>query len=123
MEETIKKYFKNLEDGNYVDLMELFDDDAIVFSPLYGKRDARSFYKELIEDSSESKIKVVQIFINKENLSGAGNFIYKWTIKSGAKSSFEGVDLFKFNKKGKIKQVKIIYDTKGTRESFEEMKS
>jgi len=123
IKKTIINYFKNLENGNYNSLMKLFDNQAIVLSPLYGKRDAKSFYKELIEDSLKSKIRVVQIFVNENALSGAGNFIYEWVIKSGAKSSFEGVDLFEFNKEGKIKQVRIIYDTKGTRESFERMKS
>jgi murein tripeptide amidase MpaA len=34
--------------------------------------------------------------------------VYNWILKNGKKSSFEGVDLFEFDKTGKIKQVKII---------------
>lgn len=52
----------------------------------------------------------------------SGYFEYSWVLKNKKKSSFEGVDLFEFNEKGKIKQIKIIYDTYGTRENFEEMK-
>ncbi len=123
MEETIKKYFEYLSEGNYESLMDLFDSEAIVFSPLYGKRLAKEFYKELIEDSSEdSSVELVHAFVDDEAKKGAGNFEYSWTLKDGTKSSFEGVDLFEFNEEGKIKQIKIIYDTYGTREGFEKMK-
>ena len=120
-EETIKKYFESLSNGDYESLINLFEDKAVVFSPLYGKRLAKDFYKELIEDSDEnSKVNLITAFV-KDN-KGAGHFEYSWVLKNKKKFSFEGVDLFEFNENGKIKQIKIIYDTYGTRENFEEMK-
>ena len=119
--EKISKYFENLSNGNYSDLMKLFEEGAIVFSPLYGKRLAKEFYKELIGDSnSSSTVDLIHAFI--EGNKGAGNFKYSWTLKNGSKSSFEGVDLFEFSNEGKIKQIKIIYDTFGTRNNFVKMK-
>ncbi len=119
----IKEYFENLSKGNYEKLMELFDGEAVVFSPLYGKKLAKDFYKELLEDSGkESKVELIQAFVSADNNKGAGNFRYEWTLKDSAKSSFEGVDLFEFNEDKKITQVKIIYDTFGTREGFNKLK-
>ena len=121
--EVIKKYFENLSKGNYKKLINLFSERAIVYSPLYGKKEATGFYKELIEDSNESsKVELIESFVNKDILTGAGNFKYSWTLKNGKNCSFEGVDLFKFNKDGKIVQVKIIYDTSCIRNDFEKMK-
>ncbi len=120
-QEIIKKYFESLSNGDYKSLINLFEDEAVVFSPLYGKRLAKGFYKELIEDSDEnSKVDLITGFV-KDN-KGAGHFKYSWILKNKKKSSFEGVDLFEFNEKGKIKQIKIIYDTYEIRENFEEMK-
>ena len=119
----IKEYFTNLSNGNYEELIKLFSEDCVVYSPLYGKRDVKSFYRELIDDSDEdSKVELVESFVNVENLTGAGNFKYSWILKNGKSDSFEGVDLFKFQEDGKIIQVKIIYDTSGVRSDFEEMK-
>ncbi|MFH1585782.1 MAG: nuclear transport factor 2 family protein [archaeon] len=123
IEESIKSYFENLSNGDYDKLIELFDSEAIVFSPLYGKKLAKEFYKELLEDSGEgSKVELFQAFVEDGSGKGAGNFKYSWILKDGSGSSFEGVDLFEFNDKGKITQVKIIYDTYGTREGFNKMK-
>ncbi len=121
-EEIIKKYFENLSNGNYGALMNLFGDESIVFSPLYGKKPAKEFYKELIEDSDKnSEVKLITAFVNENK--GAGHFEYSWILKNGKKSSFQGVDLFKFDDEEKIVEVKIIYDTYGTRENFEKMKN
>ena len=121
-EEIIKKYFESLSNGDYKSLIQLFDSEAIVFSPLYGKRLAKDFYKELIEDSDEnSKVDLITAFV--KGSKGAGHFEYSWILKNKKKSSFEGVDLFEFNEEGKIKQIKIIYDTFRTRENFNKMTS
>ena len=53
VDEIIKKYFESLSKGDYETLMDLFKDGAIVFSPLYGKKLAKDFYRELIDDSDE----------------------------------------------------------------------
>ncbi|MCK4553053.1 nuclear transport factor 2 family protein [Candidatus Pacearchaeota archaeon] len=122
-EEIIKKYFENLSNGDYESLIQLFDSEAVVFSPLYGKMLAKDFYKKLLEDSDgKSNVELIKSFVDKDALKGAGNFRYNWTLKDGTQSSFEGVDLFEFNENGKIKQIKIIYDTFGTRENFNKIK-
>jgi len=123
IKESIKKYFESLSNGDYEKLMKLFDSDSVVFSPLYGKISAKDFYRQLIDDSEEnSSVVLLHAFVDEKTKKGAGNFRYDWTLKNGSNSSFEGVDLFEFNKDRKIKQVKIIYDTFGIREGFYKMK-
>jgi len=123
IKEIIKKYFECLSNGDYENLMNLFDSKAMVNSPLYGKVNAKEFYKQLIADSNEnSEVILLHAFVDESAKKGAGNFKYDWTLKDGNASSFEGVDVFEFNDDGKIKQVKIIYDTFGTREGFDKMK-
>ena len=66
--EIIKNYLKALEIGSYDHMMTLFAKGAIIHSPLYGDISAEKFYKEVFEDSSESKITLMNI------LKGEGNF-------------------------------------------------
>jgi ketosteroid isomerase-like protein len=122
IEKIIKTYLKCLESGNYEKMIKLFADNAIVFSPLYGKIKAADFYKKLFTDTSKSKITMLNIFRGSDKHTAAGYFRYDWVLKDGTPTSFECVDVFRFNREGKIKELKIIYDTSKVRPSFEKMK-
>ncbi|MBW2991209.1 nuclear transport factor 2 family protein [Candidatus Woesearchaeota archaeon] len=122
MQNIIKKYLKALEIGSYDNMIKLFAEDAIIFSPLYGKIKAVDFYKHLFKDTSESKITLINIFKSDNKFIGAGHFRYDWKLADGTPTSFECVDVFQFTEGGKIKQLTIIYDTAKIRPSFEKMK-
>jgi len=118
IEKTIKEYLRELENGNYENIIKLFSPKAIINSPLYGKIKAKDFYKELFKDTLKSKITLMNIFKSKNPLIAAGHFRYDWVLKNGTSTSFECVDIFQFNKNGKIIKLTIIYDTAKIRQSF-----
>ena len=123
IEKTIKDYLKGLEVGSYDNIIKLFSPDAVVHSPLYGEIQAKKFYQDLFKDTSKSKITLMNIFISQNNAQiAAGHFRYDWILKDGTPTSFECVDVFRFDKNGKIKELTIIYDTSKIRTSFENMK-
>lgn len=121
-EKIIKKYLHALEIGSYEHIISLFAKNAIIFSPLYGKIKAETFYEELMKDTSKSRIKLLHIFKSNKKAVWAGYFRYEWKLKNGKETSFECVDVFMFDKQQKIKQLKIIYDTTTIRREFQEMK-
>jgi hypothetical protein len=118
--DVIKAYFKGLESRSYEQIIQLFDKDAVVHSPLYGQIKADQFYKELFAVTSSSKINLENIFLSESNPNiAAAHFEYDWTLKDGAKAPFECIDVFKFSAENKIIELKIIYDTYQVREKFE----
>jgi len=121
--DVIKLYLQALESGSYDDIIRLFAEDAIVVSPLYGTVKASDFYKNLLKDTGKSKITLLDIFTSKNSeYIGAAYFRYEWTLKNGNIVSFECVDVFEFSEDGKIKKLKIIYDTHKARQIFEKLK-
>jgi hypothetical protein len=122
IEKTVKEYLKGLEIGSYENIIKLFSPRAIVNSPLYGKIKAKDFYRKLFKDTSKSKITLMNIFKSKNPLIAARHFCYDWILKDGTLTSFECVDIFRFNKNGKIVELTIIYDTAKIRPFFEKMK-
>ena len=122
IKETIKEYFKALENGNYDKIEKLFTSDAVVNSPLYGRMKAKDFYMELFRDTSKSKITLIDILRGENPRVMAGHIRYEWILKDGTPTTFECVDIFQFTDEGKIKTLTIIYDTAKIRTSFEEMK-
>jgi hypothetical protein len=123
IEKTIKSYLNGLEVGSADEIMKLFSPNAVVHSPLYGEIQAKRFYQDLFKDTSKSKITLMNIFVSQNNPQiAAGHFRYDWILKDGTPTSFECVDVFRFAKDGKIKELTIIYDTSKIRTSFEDMK-
>lgn len=121
-EKILNKYLHGLQKGSYTDIITLFAEDAVVNSPLYGKVKASHFYEELLNDTTKSKILVLNTFTNKSRNAGAVHFLYEWVLKDGTVTSFECVDIVEFSEKGKITQLTIIYDTYELRKAFERMK-
>lgn len=124
IENIIREYLHNLESGNYQGITDLFSNNAIVISPLYGEKLVNDFYKELFNDTSQSKITLKNILIstNQENIAAA-HFLYEWIMKNDSISPFECVDIFEFNANKKITKLTIIYDTYQTRIRFEKLKN
>ncbi len=118
--QTITKYLSALEKGDVMGILDLFEKDAEVESPLYGLRTAHDFYTSLAADTKASKIIRKEVF-NNGHLVYAAFFNYAWTLSSGEEVNFDCVDLFYFQLNGKIKKLHIIYDTQQTRSAFDEL--
>ena len=120
----VTKYFEGLESGDAQKLLSLFEEDAVVLSPLYGMLPAKQFYSDLFKDTNESRITLLNIFksLGKEDTC-SGHFRYDWTMKDGSVVTFECVDVFKVSPDNKFQQLTIIYDTYGAvRDSFNKLK-
>jgi ketosteroid isomerase-like protein len=119
----IKLYLQALEAGSYENVTKLFNEDSVVYSPLYGKMLASDFYRDLFKDTAESKITLLDIFHNEDFSAAAIHFKYHWKLVSGEDVPFEVVDVIKFTDNGLIKEIKIIYDTAATKSGFDRLKS
>ena len=106
-----KNYLKFLQNGDIAQLLDLFSQDAIVDSPLYGIKKAADFYRDLQADTQNSELKLLGIFEEENRSDIALYFTYKWTLKTREIVSFDVVDVIEFNDSDKIKKLKIIYDT------------
>lgn len=123
IEKRLTQYLQFLEKGNYQDIVQLFTPDAVIRSPLYGELPASAFYEQLLSDTTQSKITLLNLFADESKRIGAAHFLYEWVLKEGIVTSFECVDVVHFSDSGKINQLTIIYDTYKTRQAFEEMKN
>lgn len=123
MEEKIKAYLRSLERGDYVQLSSLFAPGAVVHSPLYGRRPALEFYRELLADSANSRIQLLHIYHQAGGQRSAVHFTYEWTLASGSQVSFDCVDLFEWNVEQQITELRIIYDASQTRPALEQQRN
>ena len=109
--EVAKRYLEYLESGNIEEVINLFNTNGIVESPIYGIKKADEFYRQLNNDTSNSKLHLKGIFeqIDSDNI--ALYFTYAWTLKNNQKVDFDVVDIIEFDAQNKIDKLKIIYDT------------
>lgn len=121
--QALKTYLDALGKADYQKLMALFSEDALVLSPLYGERPAAAFYKDLFQDTRASELTFLDVFTNPHGDKACINFLYRWTMADGSVTVFDCVDVVEFDPNGKIKQLKIIYDTAQTREKFDSLKN
>ncbi len=122
--EIINAYLKGLESGSYQQIIQLFDEAAIIHSPLYGKIQALTFYKELFSVTNNSRIHLKNIFLNSNDpYSAIAHFSYDWTFANGTITNFDCIDIFEFSKDMKIVKLTIIYDTYRVRGAFEAVAS
>ena len=104
-------YLQFLENGEIDKVIELFDENGIVESPIYGVKKASVFYRELQNDTSKSELELKGIFEQNNSNTIALYFLYKWTLKNNKIVEFDVVDIIDINTEGKITKLKIIYDT------------
>ncbi len=109
--EVAKQYIEYLEKGNVQGIVDLFTTNGFVESPIYGRMNAKDFYKELLADTTKSELKLKRIFEDTATNCVALYFNYKWTMKNGETADFDVVDIINFDEQNKIEQLKIIYDT------------
>ena len=104
-------YLELLEKGTIEQLLSLFNEDALVDSPIYGLMPANQFYHDLANDTSNSNLKLLGVFEENDSNQVALYFNYKWTLKNNEIVKFDVVDIIEFNAQNKISKLKIIYDT------------
>ena len=120
--EIAKSYLKHLENGHIEQIIDLFDANGIVESPIYGIKNAKAFYTELSNDTSASKLQLKGLFEDIDSNTIALYFTYTWTLKNNKNVTFDVVDIIAFNAKNKIISLKIIYDTMATRKLVDNLK-
>lgn len=96
----------------YETIVDLFFHEAMVKLSFYRFIPASLFYKDLLNDTSVSTIKLKNIFLGSSDKNrAAAYFEYLWTLKDSKQVRFEVIDLFDFDQNDKIAQIAIIYDT------------
>lgn len=115
------KYLDYLEKGDIEQIINLFNDQGIVDSPIYGIKKADAFYRELSSDTTNSELHLKGIFEETNSNKLALYFSYKWTLKNKQKVVFDVVDIIEFDASNMISKLKIIYDTVKSRELIREL--
>ena len=118
--ELCERYLEALNAGSVEQVLALFDPDATVLSPLYGKMSATTFYRALFADTNRSETRFANLF---ESAAGpvALQFHYRWTMASGRVVEFDCVDVFELNAdRSRFTGLTIIYDTAPLRADFED---
>ena len=113
---AIRRYFELMSASDIDGIISLFHEDAYVLSPFLGKMAAPDFFKKLGKASTASKLTVFDVLLGEKGDSAAAHFEYDWTLASGEKIIFQGVDYFKFADDGKFASMSIFYDTHPVRE-------
>ncbi len=115
-----QKYLNALNEGSLEVVLSLFEEGAIVHSPLYGETKAESFYQELFADTSKSVTQLIQTYEPTDgSLSCAMLFHYQWTLTTGKVVEFDCMDVFELNQEQtRFTKLKIIYDTAFLRSDF-----
>jgi ketosteroid isomerase-like protein len=121
--EIAKRYIELLSSGDLEGVINLFTENGIVESPIYGEMKASNFYKVLKDDTLNSELKLKEIFQNSKTENIALYFEYKWTIKTGKIVQFDVVDIIEFDIENRIKKLKIIYDTVVSRKLIDEFEN
>lgn len=117
--ELCEQYLSALNEGSVARVLSLFEQDAVVVSPLYGTMPAARFYADLFADTNRSETRFVDLF---ESVAGAValQFHYRWTLSSGRVVEFDCVDVFRLNAdRSRFVSLTIIYDTAPIRADFD----
>ena len=121
-EQIVQAYLEYLEKGEMEKVIQLFDKDGIVESPLYGEQLADNFYKKLAADTNASRLKFDGLFFEEGTDRVSLLFDYEWEMKNGKTVCFKVVDIIEFTKKIKIKKLTIIYNTVEAKEIWDNLK-
>jgi ketosteroid isomerase-like protein len=121
---VLVEYLHHLENSDCDKLIQLFADDGIVNSPLYGEENATTFFPKLLAKTQSSTLSPHQIFHGERDSSKAAlHFTYEWTLTDGKVFNFECVDLFKLNEEHRITEMRILYDASEVKEVIADSQS
>jgi len=114
--DIIRSYIAYLQEGDMDKVIGLFSNENTVSSPVYGDMPAQEFYVKLASDTAESILQLHSILHDNLTDTYAVYFNYKWRVSNGDLIDFDVVDIIEFDKKSKIKSLKIIYDASKTKD-------
>ncbi len=119
-EKLMRAYLEALAAKNPASVIALFDAAGVVESPLYGRKSAVAFYRELASDTQGSELELQKLFLSPGDPGqGAIHFRYTWTMATGETVVFPCVDLFEFTETPvRIGKLSIVYDTHPIRKAF-----
>ena len=112
----VRSYFDRLTASAIDEIIEMFEPTGHVDSPYLGTMPASEFFATLGNASRQNKLTVFDVLIGENGDSAAAHFEYDWTLASGDRIVFQGVDYFKFSERGKFASMSIFYDTHPTRQ-------
>ena len=93
---AIRSYFERLTASDMTGVLALFAPGATVTSPYLGTLPATAFFVSLDQASAQNRLTVFDVLLGERGDSGAAHFEYDWTLASGDRIVFEGVDYFRF---------------------------
>ena len=114
------QYLDALDQADLGKVLSLFEEDAVVISPLYGELPVADFYRSLFADTRESRTQLLNILesTNQKNIA-ALHFRFQWTLENAGYIDFECVDVFELNRSSnRFQKITIIYDTYPIRNDF-----
>ncbi|RIA09509.1 hypothetical protein OE09_1347 [Flavobacteriaceae bacterium MAR_2010_72] len=117
-----KAYLSYLELNETQKIIDLFTEDGIVNSPIYGIMPASEFFNTLSTDTSNSKLKLLGIFVDPNATRIVLYFNYEWTLANQDKVKFDVVDVMTFDAENKIVSLHIIYDTVKSKGAVDKLK-
>lgn len=117
-EHLSRAYLDYLATSQLEALLNLFSEEAVVLSPLYGRLPATEFYTKLFADTNESVLELKDVLINPDKASGCIYFNYSWRLANGESVSFDVIDYLQLNESGKITFLQIVYDTVQSRPAW-----
>lgn len=107
----VRQFFELLTASDTEGIIELFEEDARVHSLFLSEMIASEFFKKPGSSSAASKLTVFDVLLGEKGESAAAYFEYNWTLKSGERVVFQGVDHFEFGEIGRFASMSIFYDT------------
>lgn len=116
-----KSYINHLSNADLEQVLNLFAKNAMVISPVYGKKNYKDFYTQLFADTNNSELRIKGIFEDATTGNIALHFNYQWTLKNDKRVDFEVVDILEFDDSNKIEVLTIIYDTVRSRELVKQL--
>ena len=93
---AIRSYFGRLTASDMAGVLALFAPGATVTSPYLGTLPATAFFASLDQASAQNRLTVFDVLLGEKGDSGAAHFEYDWTLASGDRIVFEGVDYLRF---------------------------
>lgn len=116
---SIETYLDGLQNDDDSKILSVFEDDAVVNSPLYGAMPAKKFYTELSKATNKSVLTLIDVLAGENKNICAGYFRYEWTLSDGTIYPFLCVDVFEISNTEKFSSLNIVYDTAGVRKVFD----
>jgi len=92
--------------------------DGWVQSPFLGRVPVRDYVNKVAAASHGARLTVHDVLVSAEgHLRAVAYYLYDWSLKDGARVSFECADVFNFDaESGHIESIVLVYDTQPVRE-------